>query len=108
MAFVDHSQTVLAAVEGFIERVDDIIELRSSSRKAGRVLSKSNYERLSSHHSRLKELMDELSELLDVNAPNPAPEEPESQASGVATKSVNLELAEAELRFLELEQSTTL
>lgn len=101
MRFADDSDRVLATCEEFIERVTDLVETRSASRKSGRVLSQNNYERLSKHHSSMKELWEELGQLLELHTPG------ESGSSGTdpseETKSFEDELTELEIKFHEFE-----
>ncbi|HEX9996020.1 MAG TPA: hypothetical protein VGB45_02670 [Abditibacterium sp.] len=101
MRFADDSDRVLATCEEFIERVTDLVETRSASRKSGRVLSQNNYERLSKHHSSMKELWEELGQLLELHTPG------ESAAVGTGegeeSKSFDDELTELELKFHEFE-----
>ncbi len=100
LPFADHSDSVLAAVSAFTERVDDLIALRSNSRKAGRVLSQTNFDRLSTHRSRLTELLDELGGLLDQHEPQSAIDD---EPAPPDEKALDAQLVEAELRFKQME-----
>ena len=112
MTFGSHSEKIVAAIAEYQERVEDLIELRAGSRKAGRVLSKANRERLTGYHSRLKELEDEMADLLEAHAPDDVANAADTliaelDAPGVAEKKsledelADLELAEMERRFHE-------
>ncbi len=111
--FGSHSEKIVAAIGEYQERVEDLIELRAGSRKAGRVLSKLNVERLTTYHSRLKELEDEMADLLethaldDATAPDTVRTEADAPAEmkSLADELAELELAEAERRFAEMDDS---
>jgi superfamily I DNA and RNA helicase len=105
MRFVDDSDRVLATCEDFLERVTDLVETRSASRKSGRVLSQGNYERLSKHHSSMKELWEELGQLLELHTPVGGAS---GTGEGEENKSFEDELSELELKFYEFEMEAEL
>jgi 2'-5' RNA ligase len=109
LRFSDHSEKVLAASTEFHNRVADLLEDRAQFRKAGRVLSQENHQRLSTHLQSLQELTGGLKELLETHGPKDETVSQVSDASGVvATKTeeddadLDAAIFAAELRFLEL------
>lgn len=59
--YADHADRLLADVEAFRDRTGSLVELRA---KAGRVLSMTTRERLGRHPSSLRELADDIEQLL--------------------------------------------
>lgn len=70
LRFQDHSDAVLAAVQEYTERARAIHELRA---KEGRVLSQANRNRIASLLDSLREVADDLEELLEATAPKADP-----------------------------------
>lgn len=62
----EHSESVLATVKSYTERVNDLALLRA---KEGRVLSSANRERLRTHHDQLIGAAKTIKEILDATEP---------------------------------------
>lgn len=84
-SFADHSTEVLAANEEFIERVEKLIDLRCI--KAGRVLSKANYDLLKGYHDSLQSKASAIEALLKEHGPQETPDDG-AAAAEAETKSV--------------------
>lgn len=63
----DESETVLAAVAGFSDRLKSLAEMRT---KEGRTLSTANRERLKAHRESLRSIADDLDALLAATEPD--------------------------------------
>ncbi|MBV9863967.1 MAG: hypothetical protein JO316_01305 [Abitibacteriaceae bacterium] len=108
LTFRDHALAVRAAVEGFGERFFDWFDDRASSRKAGRVFSADNWQRLDELCTSLGSVQLAMRALLDEHQPtqnytrsSQPPNEADALSHLQSSPSIEAEILQAQLRFAE-------
>jgi hypothetical protein len=101
LTLAEESEAALAAVEGFKERLDDLLEDRAARKSTGRpILNQTNRDRIEAHLPALQGLCADMAQLLELSGDGSSQKKPDETKSAPP---LDAELAELELRFYETE-----
>jgi hypothetical protein len=70
LTLIEHSNMALAAVEGWQKRLAEVVTLRRSERKSGRVISQANHARLRDIHETMSNGVSDLKDMIETTAPD--------------------------------------